>query len=100
MLSPPAAGGAHGRCLRLAEAFARLGRVDDAQKELGTWSGDGRAAEVTDQLMSRHVGGLIALANHDPAAGISQLEGVAAERKRLGLHAGLLWGRDSISRQR
>jgi len=43
--------------------------------------------------MSRHVGGLIALANHDPAAGISQLEGVAAERKRLGLHAGLLWAR-------
>src|SRR5207253_2347347 len=44
--------------LRLAEAFARLGRASDAQKELGAWGADGRAAELTDQVMSRHVRGL------------------------------------------
>ena len=79
--------------LRLAEAFARLGRASDAQKELGAWGADGRAAELTDQLMSRHVGGLVALASNDPASGIAELEGVAAERARLGLVAGLLWAR-------
>lgn len=79
--------------LRSAEAFARLGRVGDAQKELRAWDADARPAEPGDQLWRRHVGGLVALANLDPATGISELEAVLAERGRRGLLAGLLWAR-------
>jgi DNA-binding CsgD family transcriptional regulator len=79
--------------LRAAEALARLGRVDDAQKELRAWDADGRPAEPGDQLWRRHVGALVALAKADSAIGISELEAVVAERRRRGLVAGLLWAR-------
>ena len=79
--------------LRAAEAFARLGRIDDAQEELRAWDADARPAEPGDQLWRRHVGALVALANLDPATSISELEAVVAERRRRGLVAGLLWAR-------
>jgi DNA-binding CsgD family transcriptional regulator len=79
--------------LRAAEAFARLGRVDDAQKELQAWDADARPAEPGDQLWRKHVGALIALAKLDPATSLSELEAVVAERRRRGLVAGLLWAR-------
>jgi DNA-binding CsgD family transcriptional regulator len=86
------------RCARemalgVAEAFARIGRVDDAHKELRAWDLDQRPAEPDDQLWRRHIGALLVLAEHDPATGISELEYVVAERRRLGLVAGLLWAR-------
>ena len=79
--------------LKAAEAFARLGRVEDSEKELQTWDEDGRrSAHVIDTLWRRHVGALIALGRRDPA-GIAELEAVLAERKRLGLISSLLWSR-------
>jgi DNA-binding CsgD family transcriptional regulator len=79
--------------LRAAEACARLGRVDDAQKELRAWDADARPADPGDQLWRRHVGALVALAKLDAATSISELEAVVAERRRRGLVAGLLWAR-------
>jgi DNA-binding CsgD family transcriptional regulator len=79
--------------LRAAEAFARLGRIDDAQKMLQAWDADARPAEPGDQLWRKHVGALIALAKLDPTTSLSELEAVVAERRRRGLVAGLLWAR-------
>jgi DNA-binding CsgD family transcriptional regulator len=78
--------------LRIAEAFARLGRIDDAQKELEVWDENGREAHVNDVLWRRHVAALIAHVKHDPG-GIVELEATLAERKRLGLVGALLWNR-------
>jgi DNA-binding CsgD family transcriptional regulator/tetratricopeptide (TPR) repeat protein len=78
--------------LRTAEAFARLGRVEDAAKELQVWDEDGRPAHANDVLWRRHVAALISLAQHDPG-GIAELEAVLTERKRLGLVGALLWNR-------
>jgi len=79
--------------LRAAEAFARLGRVDDAEKELMAWNADPRSAEPGDQLWHRHVGALVTIAKLDPATGIPELEAVVAERLQRRLVAGLLWAR-------
>ena len=78
--------------LRTAEAFARLGRADDAEKALQVWDENGRPAHVIDVLSRRHVEALIALVRRDPGA-IAELEGVLEERKRLGLVGALLWNR-------
>jgi DNA-binding NarL/FixJ family response regulator len=78
--------------LRAAEAHARLGRVDDAVKQLDTWDADGRPAEFADQVWRRHVGALVGLATHDRTS-VAELEAIAAERTRLGLVAALLWTR-------
>lgn len=78
--------------LRTAEAFARLGRVEEAAKELQVWDENGRPAHANDVLWRRHVAALISLAQHDPG-GIAELEAVLTERKRLGLVGALLWNR-------
>jgi DNA-binding CsgD family transcriptional regulator len=78
--------------LKTAEAFARLGRVDDGEKELHVWDENGRPGLVNDLLWRRHVAALIALARRNPA-GIAELEAVLAERMRLGLVGSLLWTR-------
>jgi DNA-binding CsgD family transcriptional regulator len=78
--------------LKTAEAFARVGRIEDAEKELRTWDENGRPAILDDMLWRRHVGALIAVARGNPA-GIAELEAVVAERKRLGLVGSLLWTR-------
>jgi DNA-binding CsgD family transcriptional regulator len=78
--------------LRTAEAYARLGRVEDAATELHAWDEQGPGAHVNDRLWRRHVAALISLARHDPG-GIAELEAILAERKRLGLVRALLWNR-------
>ena len=78
--------------LRTAEAFARLGRVEDAEKELQVWDDNGPRAHMNDVLWRRHVAALISLVRHD-AGGIAELEAVLAERKRLGLIGPSLWNR-------
>ena len=78
--------------LKTAEALARLGRIEDAEKELHAWDEDGRPAHASDALWRRHVAALIALARRDPG-GIAELEVVLAERRRLGLVGALLWTR-------
>jgi DNA-binding CsgD family transcriptional regulator len=78
--------------LKTAEAFARLGRIEDAEKELHAWDEDGRPGHMNDVLWRRHVAALIALATRD-AGGIAELEAVLAERRRLGLVGALLWTR-------
>jgi DNA-binding CsgD family transcriptional regulator len=78
--------------LKTAEAFARLGRIEDATKELQAWDENGRPAHVKDTLWRRHVGALIALAKGDPV-GVAELEAVLAERRRFGLLGSLLWTR-------
>jgi DNA-binding CsgD family transcriptional regulator len=79
--------------LRLAEAFARLGRLEEAGEELRRWDEGGRPGELSDQLWRRHAGALAAIPGPDPAAAIRELEAVVAERSRLGMVAGLLWAR-------
>ena len=76
--------------LKAAEAFARLGRIEEAEGQLGRWDEDGRDAVLNDALWRRHVAALVAVARHEPS-GIAELEAVVAERKRLGLVASLLW---------
>ena len=76
--------------LRTAEAYARLGRIDEAENELRIWDENGRAGHVNDMLWRRHVGGLIALARHDQS-GIAELEKTLAERSRLGLVTSMIW---------
>jgi DNA-binding CsgD family transcriptional regulator len=78
--------------LRVAEAFARLGRLEEARHELQNWDERGRPAELGDQLWRRHAGALAAVASQELAA-IRELETVVAERSRLGMVAGLLWAR-------
>ena len=78
--------------LKAAEAFARLGRIEDAEKELQAWDENGRPGLLNDGLWRRHVSALIAVARADPA-GIAELEAVLAERQRLGLVGSLLWTR-------
>jgi DNA-binding CsgD family transcriptional regulator len=78
--------------LRTAEAFARLGRGEEAAKELEVWDQNGPGAHVNDVLWRRHVAALISLSRHD-ASGIAELEAVLAERTRLGLGGALLWNR-------
>jgi DNA-binding CsgD family transcriptional regulator len=71
--------------------------VDEAEKALHAWQSDGRPAEPNDQLWSKHLGALIALARNDLAVGIPKLEAVVGERRRLGLVAGLLWARPDLA---
>jgi DNA-binding CsgD family transcriptional regulator len=78
--------------LKTAEAFVRLGRIDDAEKELHVWDEKGRPAQFDDMFWRRHVAALIALARGD-TGGVAELEAVLAERKRLGLIGSLLWTR-------
>jgi DNA-binding CsgD family transcriptional regulator len=78
--------------LRTAEAFARLARDDDAERELQAWDAEGPGAHVNDVLWRRHVAALISVIRRD-ASGIAELEVVLAERKRLGLVGALLWNR-------
>ena len=79
--------------LRLGEAFARVGRAEEAGEELRRWDEGGRPGELGDQLWRRQAGALAAIAGSDPAAAIRELEAVVAERSRLGMVAGLLWAR-------
>ncbi|HKW70330.1 MAG TPA: LuxR C-terminal-related transcriptional regulator [Candidatus Dormibacteraeota bacterium] len=78
--------------LKTAEAYARLGRNEDAEQQLRSWDERGRGALLNDALWRRHIAGLIAVAKHDPT-GIAELEAVLAEQQRLGLIASLLWTR-------
>src|SRR2546423_9615060 len=78
--------------LKTAESFARLGRLEEAEKELQAWDENGRPALLNDMLWRRHVAALIAVARGDPA-GIAEIEAVLAERDRLGLVGPLLWAR-------
>ena len=79
--------------LRVAEAFARLGRLEEASEELQRWDESGRPAELSDQLWRRHAGALAAIPGPDLASAIRELEAVVAERSRLGMVGGLLWAR-------
>jgi DNA-binding CsgD family transcriptional regulator len=79
--------------LRLAEALARLGRLQEAGEELQRWDEGGRPAELSDKLWRRHAGALAAIPGPDPASAIRELEAVMAERSRLGMVFGLLWAR-------
>src|SRR3989442_1796919 len=79
--------------LRVAEAFARLGRWEESKQELQRWDEGGRNAELGDRLWRRHAGALAAIHGPDLASAIRELEAVVAERSRLGMVAGLLWAR-------
>lgn len=79
--------------LRFAEAFVRVGRLDEAREALHDWDLDGRPAEPGDQLWRRHIGALIELADHQSTTGIHELQAVVEERLRRGLIASLLWAR-------
>ena len=79
--------------LRVAEAFARLGRLEESKQELQRWDEGGRNAELGDRLWRRHAGALAAIHGPDLASAIRELEAVVAERSRLGMVAGLLWAR-------
>ncbi len=83
--------------LKAAEAFARLGRIEEAEGRLESWDEDGRDAVLNDALWRRHVAALVAVARHEPS-GIAELEAVVAERRRLGLVASLLWTRLDLAR--
>src|SRR5438309_1962892 len=78
--------------LKTAESFARLGRLEEAEKELQAWDENGRPGALNDMLWRRHVAALIAVARGDPA-GIAEIEAVLAERDRLGLAGAMLWTR-------
>jgi DNA-binding NarL/FixJ family response regulator len=78
--------------LRTAEAFARLGRIEEAEKQLLLWDEGGRPGHLNDALWRRHVAALIAVAKGDPA-GSAELEAVLAERTRRGLGGSALWNR-------
>ena len=78
--------------LKAGEAFARLGRIEEAEGQLESWDEDGRDAVLNDALWRRHVAALLAVARHD-LSGIAELEALVAERRRLGLVASLLWTR-------
>src|SRR5438105_4994258 len=78
--------------LKTAESFARLGRLEEAEKELQAWDENGRPGALNDMLWRRQLGALIAVARGDPA-GIAEIEAVLAERDRLGLAGALLWTR-------
>lgn len=78
--------------LRTAEAFARLGKVDDAENQLHLWDEGGRQAHTSDSLWRRHVAALIRLAKGD-SSGSAELESVLEERTRLGLVGSVLWNR-------
>src|SRR5438128_485367 len=78
--------------LKTAESFARLGRLEEAEKELQAWDENGRPGALNDMLWRRHVAALIAVARGDPS-GIAEIEAVLAERDRLGLAGALLWTR-------
>src|SRR5438876_187214 len=53
--------------LKTAESLARLGRLEEAEKELQAWDENGRPALLNDMLWRRHVAALIAVARGDPA---------------------------------
>src|SRR5436309_2444034 len=72
--------------LKAAEAFARLGRIEEAEVHLETWDEDGRDAVLNDALWCRHVAALLAVARRD-LSGIAELEAIVAKRRRLGLLA-------------
>jgi DNA-binding CsgD family transcriptional regulator len=78
--------------LRTAEAFVRLGRIEEAEKELQAFDDVASPAWVDDALWRRHIGALIATSKGDPR-GVEELEVVLAERKRLGLASSVLWTR-------
>jgi DNA-binding CsgD family transcriptional regulator len=78
--------------LKSAEAFARLGRFEEAESQLRQWDESGRSAAVNDALWRRHVAALIANAKSDRTV-VAELESVLAERSRLGLTASALWTR-------
>jgi DNA-binding CsgD family transcriptional regulator len=78
--------------LKTAEALARLGRIEDAEGQLESWTENGRGALLNDELWHRHLSALVAVAKHD-MSGIAELEAVLAERMRLGLVGSLLWTR-------
>ena len=83
--------------LRAAEAYARAGRIDDADKELRAWDADGRRTEAGDHLWRGHVGALVRLAQGDFATGLRDLESVISERSRLGLVMAVLWARIDLA---
>ena len=78
--------------LKTAEAFARLGRFAEAERQLSQWDESGRSAAVNDTLWRRHVAALIVNAKSDPS-GVVELESVLAQRSQLGLIASALWTR-------
>ncbi|TMG09436.1 MAG: hypothetical protein E6I06_06730 [Chloroflexi bacterium] len=78
--------------LRTAEAYVRLGRTEDAEKQLQLWDETGPSAHVNDALWRKHVAALIALARQKER-GIAELEAVLTERTRFGLVSALIWNR-------
>ena len=80
--------------LRAAEALVRVGRTEEAEKELHVWdeAGRGRQAHFDHALWRRHVAALIALARDDKS-GVAELDAVLAERSRVGLVSSLIWNR-------
>src|SRR5438876_9110083 len=78
--------------LKTAEAFARLGRFAEAERQLRQWDECGRSVAVNDALWRRHVASLIVNAKSD-RSGVVELESVLAQRTQLGLIASALWTR-------
>jgi len=78
--------------LKTAEALARLGRLEEAARELRSWDEAGRSAYVNDALWRRHLAALIAVARGN-SSGVAELESVLAERMQLGLAGSALWTR-------
>src|SRR5207247_10316640 len=82
--------------LKTAEAFARLGRHAEAERQLRQWDESGRSEAVNDALWGRHIAALIVNAKSD-RSGFVELESVLAQRTQLGLIASALWTRIDLA---
>jgi DNA-binding CsgD family transcriptional regulator len=82
-----------------AELLARIGRVEDAKREMGAWEGHAIAAGYPMQEVRRaRSQAAIAAARGDVAAAASILEALAEDLKGEGLLEELLWARLDLGR--
>lgn len=82
-----------------AELFARIGRVEEARREMAAWEGHAIAAGYPMQEVRRaRSKAAIAAARGDAAAAVSMLEALAEDLKREGLLEDLLWARLDLGR--
>lgn len=82
-----------------AELLARIGRVEEAEREMGAWEGQTTAAGYPMQEVRRaRSRAAIAAASGDVHAAASMLEALAEDLKRDGLIEDLLWARLDLGR--
>ncbi len=82
-----------------AELLARIGCVEEAQREMGAWEGEATPAGYPMQEVRRaRSRAAIAAARGDVLAATSMLEALAEDLKREGLLEELLWARLDLGR--